>query len=272
MMHSLVEFLLGAVLALTFHYGLGLEREAYVVFGFAILLSFAVYLLRERIDATHLGVQQALQRWNRIEGLLDRISDPEAVTKSRAVIKTTEHVLTLLSQGAIPLTEGEYYFEASRCLASRTTEMKAVNSVEITDWVGKVQKRNYYLDQVRAKQAGLTISRIFVLRHAELSDPQVLQTIRNQQRDGIDVRIARFEDLTRSWMEGVEWPINFVIFDRRVLIVRTPILGLYYGKKTRATDDIARFTHIYQILEQHARPPDDLIPTQGVSAGTPSTP
>ncbi|MFZ5876193.1 MAG: hypothetical protein ACOYXU_07260 [Nitrospirota bacterium] len=259
-MRTLIEFVVAAGLALIFHFALSLEHEAYILFGVGVLLTLAVHLILDRVAAVERRSLDAVARAHRIDSVLERVRDPEAMVKSRTVLDTTHHVLTLLSEGAIPLTEGEYYFEAGQCLSQCTREIRAVNSVDVTDWVGKVQKRKYYHDQVRTRQRGVAISRIFVLRRADLDDPAVLETIRHQQQDGISVRIALHEDLAFSGREGVEMPTNFVLFDDKVLIIRTPLLGLYYGKKTRAPEEIERSRRTYELLDQYARPLADLLP------------
>jgi hypothetical protein len=259
-MRTLIEFLVAAGLALGFHFGLNLQREAYILLGVGVLLTLAVHLLLNRLDAAETRTIQAVTRAHRIQAALDRVQDPEAMVKSRSVLDTTYHVLTLLGDGAIPLTEGEYYFEAGQCLAQCTREICAVNSVDVTDWLGKVQKRKYYDDQVRTRGRGVAIARIFVLRRADLDDPNVLRTIRHQQEDGIAVRVALHEDLAFSGREGVEMPTNFVLFDDKVLIARIPLLGLYYGKKTRAPEAIERYRRTYELLDQYARPSADLLP------------
>lgn len=259
-MRTLIEFVVAAGLALIFHFALSLEREAYILFGVGVLLTLAVHLTLDRVAAAERRTLEALSRAHRIEAVLERVTDPEAMVKGRHVVDTTHQVLTLLSDGAIPLTEGEYYFEASRCLAECTREIRAVNSVDVTDWIGKVQKRKYYHDQVRTRQRGVAISRIFVLRRTDLDDAAVLETIRHQQQDGIAVRVALYEDLAFSGREGVEMPTNFVLFDDKVLIARTPLLGLYYGKKTRAAAEIERYRRTYELLDQYARALADLMP------------
>jgi hypothetical protein len=259
-MRTLIEFLVAAGLALGFHFGLSLEREAYVLFGVGVLLTLAVHLILDRLHAAEMRTIEAVARAHRIESALERVHDPEAIVKSRSVLDTTYRVLALLGDGAIPLTEGEYYFEASQCLAQCTREIRAINSVDVTDWLGKVQKRKYYEDQVRTRGRGVAIARIFVLRRVDLEDPDVLRTIRHQQDDGIAVRVALHEDVAFSGREGVEMATNFVLFDDKVLIARTRLLGLYYGKKTRAPEEIERYHRMYELLDQYARPPADLLP------------
>jgi hypothetical protein len=233
-----------------------------VLLGVGILHTLAVHLILDRLRAVENRTLDSVARAHRLESVMERVRDPEAMAKSLEVIETTHQVLTLLSEGAIPLTEGEYYFEASRCLTQCTREIRAVNSVDVTDWIGKVQKRNYYHDQVRARGRGVTIARIFILRRADLEQADVLETIHHQQRDGIAVRVALHEDLAFSGREGVEMPTNFVLFDDTVLIARTPLLGLYYGKKTRAADELSRYRRMYDLLDQYARPLGDLIPDE----------
>ncbi|MEO5657889.1 MAG: hypothetical protein ABIO65_02480, partial [Nitrospiria bacterium] len=224
-MRTLLEFLVAAGLALLFHFGLRLEHEAYVLFGVGVLMTLAVHLILDRVHLLHQRTYEAIGRVTRFDAALERITDPEGLVKGRAVIETAQHVLALLGQGSIPLTEGEYYYEASRCLDRCTRKIAAVNSVDITDWMGKVQKQNYYRDQVRARERGVKIARVFVVRRSDLANQDVIRTIRHQQDDGIAVRIALYEDLAFSGREGITMPSNFVLFDGQVLIARIPLLG-----------------------------------------------
>jgi hypothetical protein len=268
-MRTLLEFLVAAGLALMFHFGLRLEREAYVLFGVGVLLTLAVHLVLDRMHALHRQTAEAINRVTRLEATLERVKDPEAVVKGRAVIETAQQVLGLLSQGTIPLTEGEYYYEASRCLDRCEREITAVNSVDITDWIGKVQKINYYRNQVRTSRRGVAIARIFVIHRNELTNPDVVRTIVNQRDDGITVRLALYEDLMFSGRDGIEMPTNFVLFDGRELIARTPLLGMYYGKKSHDPGEIARYRRVYEILDQHARPVEALVPRAEGAAALP---
>lgn len=269
-MRTLLEFLVAAGLALLFHFGLRLEHEAYVLFGVGVLLTLAVHLIVDRANQLHHKTYEAVGRMTRFDAALERITDPEGMIKGREVIDTAQHVLTLLGQGSIPLTEGEYYYEASRCLTRCSRTIAAVNSVDITDWMGKVQKQNYYREQVAACRRGVTIARIFVIRRQDLANQDVLCTIRHQHEDGITVRVALHEDLAFSGREGITMPTNFVLFDDHVLIARTPLLGMYYGKKSHAGEEIERCRRVYDILDQHARPLQELIPT-AVSSVEPLT-
>lgn len=259
-MRSFIEFLLAAGLALSFHFGLRLEHEAYLLFGIGLLLTLAVHLILDRFNGVHYQLQGVLGRVNRFESILEGLKDPEAILKGRALLETTHNVLKLLRDGSIPLTEAEYYYEASRCLDRCKKEIRAVNSVDITDWLGKVQKQNYYRDQVKTRNRGVGIARIFVIRRVDLEKPDVVQTVIHQQKDGIHVRLALHEDLAFSGIEGIEMPTNFVLFDSDTLIARTPFLGVYYGKKSHAAVEISRYTRVYEILDQHARPPGEIVP------------
>lgn len=66
--------------------------------------------------------------------------------------------------------------------------------------------------------------------------------------------------------------VNFVLFDQKTLILRSPLLGIYYGKKVSSSTEVARFNRIYEILEQHARLPEALIPEMGKSPEALATP
>lgn len=259
-MHSLIEFILASSIALAFHFGLHLDKEAYTVFGVGLLLALGVHLVLHELAQVEKRFKKLFLQSHRLDALMAQLQDPVCISKGRTLISTTESLLEMLSKGIIPITEGEYYYEASRSLTTCKKRIRAVNSLEITDWMAKVQKQNYYQDQVRALRSGISIHRIFVLRRFELENPNILLTIRHQQQDGIDVRIAIFDELHLSGTEQVEMPVNFVLFDQKTLILRSPLLGIYYGKKVSSDSEVVRFNRIYEILEQHARLPEALIP------------
>jgi hypothetical protein len=73
-----------------------------------------------------------------------------------------------------------------------------------------------------------------------------------------------------SWTEQIELPINFVLFDQDTLIIRNPLFGLYYGKKTASTGEILRYKRLFSILQQHSRTLDELLANQ--IQGEPSKP
>ncbi len=264
-MHSLIEFLLASSIALAFHFGLHMEKEAYTVFGVGLLLALSVSLIMHKLEQIENRFKKLFMSVHPLDALMDQLDDPVRASKGRSFMGMTESLLKMLSEGAIPLTEAEYYYEASQSLADCKKEVRAVNSIEIADWMGKVQKKNYYRDQVRAHCSGIAIRRIFVLRPLDLLNAEVLLTIRNQLKDGIDVRIAMWDDVHLSGAEQVEMPINFVLFDGGPLILRSPLFGIYYGKKVSSKEEVSRFKRIYEILEQHARLPEDVLPGAAVS-------
>jgi len=258
-MHSLVEFLLASSIALAFHFGLHLEKEAYTVFGVGLLLALSVSLIRHKLQQIEDRFEKLFLTARPLDSLMSQLHDPGIVSKGRNFMTMTESVLKMLSEGTVPLTESEYYFEASQSLSVCKKVVRAVNSVEIADWLGKAQKKNYYRNQILACQSGISIRRIFVLRPLDLSNAEILMTIQHQVQDGIDVRIAMWDDLRLSGAEQVEMPVNFVLFDEGALILRNPLFGIYYGKKISSGSEIARYKRIYEILEQHARSPEDLV-------------
>ena len=256
-MKLLVEFLITAGLALLFHVGLHMQREAYLVFAVGILLTLAVHLLEIRLAGLQASLLDAVGRLQPLQALVNLTGDVETAAKGRAMLDTTHKVLALLGQGEIPLTEGEYYFETTQSLDRCTRLVQAVNAVDITDWIGKVQKQNYYRAQVEALGRGVEVSRIFVLHRGELAAPDIRRTISHQLDDGIKVSVAFREDL--RFAGQLEDAANFVMFDQRELIVRTSLLGIYYGKKTRSPHEMTRFERMYRILLQHARPAEDVL-------------
>ncbi len=54
-MRTLIEFLVAAGLALGFHFGLKLEREAYILLGVGILLTLAVHWKAQGSNGRHRG-------------------------------------------------------------------------------------------------------------------------------------------------------------------------------------------------------------------------
>lgn len=255
----LLEFLMTAGLALLFHVGLHMEREAYVVFAVGLLLTSVVYLLETRIAELKASILDAIGHLQPLHSLVDLIGDVEAATKGRTLLESTHNILALLRQGDIPLTESEYYYETTQSLGRCAHLVQAVNAVDIADWIGKMQKRNYYRAQVEALQRGIKVWRIFVLHRTELESLDIERTIRSQLDDGIKVCVALREDLRFSGQEGVETDANFVLLDHRELFIRKSVLGLYYGKKTRLPSEIARFERTYRILRQHARPAEEVL-------------
>ncbi len=259
----LLEFLMTAGLALLFHAGLHMEREAYTVLAVGLLLTVAIHLLQVRLVKLQAAVLDAVGRLQPLHSLADLVGDAEAARKGHALMETTHSVLAMLRQGEIPLTESEYYYEATQSLSRCTHLVQAVNAVDITDWIGKVQKRNYYRAQVEASRRGVDVCRIFVLHHVELASPDLRRTIKSQLDDGVTVYVVLREDLRFSGGlgtgEGIEDVTNFVLFDQQEAIVRTSLLGIYYGKKVRLPRELARYERMYRILHQHARSAEDVL-------------
>ncbi|MEW6248112.1 MAG: hypothetical protein AB1555_15565 [Nitrospirota bacterium] len=144
----LVKFLMTAGLAQLFQVGLHMEREAYIVLAVGLLLTLAVHLLQARLVKLQATMLDAVGQLQPLPSLVELIEDVEAARKGRALVESMRNVLGMLRQGDIPLTESECYYEATQSPGQCIHLVQAVNAVDITDWIGKVQKRNYDQAQI----------------------------------------------------------------------------------------------------------------------------
>ena len=251
---ALLEFLVGAGLAIFFHWVLHYEEAAYVIFGAGLLLSLATYLLRD--DLAHLSDRLSREYHNAHEltFMIAQIGDPECQIKAQELVASTKKDLSLLQHGLIPLDETEFYLAAAKALDQASHHVKAVDP--LTDgWETRGALVNFYQANLRALERKTWITRVFVLRRDQLQEPETQKVLLSQLRDGIDVRVAHREELPSNTDAG-SWANNcsfdFALYDDRVVTDVYPRPGTYYGIKTCQPKELSKYHHLYDLIEHNS--------------------
>src|SRR6185369_12752838 len=107
-MAALIEFLLGAGLALFFHFVLHDRVTAFTIFGVGLLLSLATWLLREDIVEIRERLLEEYREFHELPDAMRRIEDPECLLKAREIIARVSRNMSLLQRGFIPMDETEF--------------------------------------------------------------------------------------------------------------------------------------------------------------------
>lgn len=249
-----IEFLAGSGLAIFFHVVLHNEQAAYVIFGIGILLSLVTYLLREDIDKTRAALTDQYHQSHEIPFALARVSDPECRTKALEIISGTLKTITLLQQGYIPLDEMEFYLEGARLSDAATRQVKAVDPLT-TGWLSRGALFNFYQSNLRALDRGVRITRIFVTARDVLLDPEIQKVLLGQYRDNIDVRIAFRDELPPAidiTGRDTNSSFDFAVYDDRAVTEMFAQPGKYHGRKTAEPAEVAKYLHLYALLEHSA--------------------
>jgi hypothetical protein len=249
-----IEFLTGAGLAIFFHMVLHNAQAAYVIFGIGILLSLVTYLVREDIDKTKTRLIEQYHQVHEIPFALARITDPECRTKAHELVTSTLKSLTLLQQGYIPLDEIEFYLEGAKLSEQATRQLKAVDPLT-PGWLSRGALLNFYQSNLRALDRGVRITRIFVTTRDILTDPDVQKVLLAQFRDNVDVRVAFRDDLpTAIDISGRDTnsSFDFAVYDDRAVTDVFAQPGKYYGRKTGEPAEVAKYLHLYELLEHSA--------------------
>jgi hypothetical protein len=110
-MAILIEFVIGSLLAIYFHWVLQYEQAAYILFGFGILLSLATYLLQHQILTSQKSLSTLYQANHAISSALAAISDVECQVKSQELLADFKKNLAQLQHGYLLLNEAEFYLE-----------------------------------------------------------------------------------------------------------------------------------------------------------------
>jgi hypothetical protein len=250
-MAVLIEFLAGAGLAIFFHLVLHSPDVAYNIFGIGVLLSLATYLLREDLERTRTELTDRYNQAHEVTFAIAQINDAECHSKAEAMLSGIKRTILLLQQGFIPLDETEFYLESAKCTDQVTRRMKTVDPIT-NGWHTRGSMVNYYLSNLRALERGVDITRIFVMNHDELSDPDSQKTLLAQYRDGIDVRIAFREELpTASNISGRDTNSAFdlAIYDDHVATEVFPQIGTYFGRKTSQAVNVEKLLKFYELIE-----------------------
>ncbi len=249
-----IEFLIGSGLAIFFHTVLNNEQAAYVIFAIGILLSLVTYLVREDIEKTKSHLLEQYHQVHEIPFALAQIADPECQAKGHEVIASAMKTVTMLQQGYIPLDEMEFYLEGARLADQITREFKAVDPLT-PGWLSRGALLNFYQSNLRALDRGVRITRIFVTNRDDLTDPEVQKVLLAQFRDGIDVRLAFRSELPLTIDiagRDTNSSFDFAIYDDRAVTDVFAQPGKYYGRKTGQPAEVAKYLHLYDLIEHSA--------------------
>ena len=250
----LIEFIAGAGLAILFHWVLKMPQAAYTIFGIGILLSLVTYLLREELEQTREKLVEQYQQAHELTFAMAQISDPECHAKANELLAGTKRTLALLQQGFIPLDETEFYLEGAKSTDQTLHQIRAVDPMT-SGWLSRGALINFYQANLRAIERGVRITRVFVINRPELPDQEVQKVLLGQLRDGIDVRIAfRDEIPAASNISGhnTATSCDFAIYDDRITTDVFPQSGKFYGRKTGVAGEIAKYLHLYDLIEHSA--------------------
>ena len=251
-----IEFLVGSALAIFFHQVLHYEEAAYIIFGIGILLSLVTYLLKEDIDKTRSGLLAQYHQVHEIPFALAQITDPDCQVKAQDVIQNTKKTLALLQQGYIPLDKTESSLERAKLADQTTRSIKAVLPMT-ANWVTSGLLLIANQANLRALDRGVRITRNFVVTREDLANPEVQKVLLAQYQDDIEVRITYAERLpTVGDIIGRDSSnsIVFTIYDERVVIDALVQPGKYFGRKTSQPAEVAKYLHLYELIEHSAQP------------------
>jgi hypothetical protein len=249
-----IEFLTGSGLAIFFHMVLNNPEAAYSIFGIGLLLSLATYLLREEMETTRIQLTSQYNQAHEITFAVAQISDPECQAKAQEILCGIKRTIYLLQQGYMPLDETEYYLEGAKCTDVAFNRLKAVDPLT-AGWHSRGALMNFYQSNLRALERGVTITRIFVISHDEIDDPDAQKILLAQYRDGIDVRIAfRSELPIANNISGrdINSSFDFGIYDDQVVTDVFPQSGKYYGRKTATFAEVEKYVKLFEIIDHNA--------------------
>ena len=250
-MAVLIEFLAGSGLAIFFHLVLHSPEVAYNIFGIGILLSLATYLIREDLEKTRHELIGQYHQAHEVTFAIAQICDAECHSKAEAMLSGIKRTIVQLQQGFIPLDETEFYLEGAKCTDHAMRRMKTVDPIT-NGWYTRGALVNYYQSNLRALERGVAITRIFVMSHEDLVDPDSQKIMLAHYRDGIDIRIAFREELpTASNMTGRDTnsSFDFAIFDDQVATEVFPQSGTYFGRKTSQAVNVDKLLQFYELIE-----------------------
>lgn len=249
-----IEFLAGAGLAIFFHLVLHSPDVAYIIFGIGALLSLATYLIREDLEKTRHELISQYHQAHEVTFAIAQISDAECHSKAEAMLSGIKRTIAQLQQGFIPLDETEFYLEGAKCSDMAVRRLKSVDPIS-NGWHARGAMVNYYQSNLRALERGVSITRIFVMSHEELGDPEAQKIMLTQHHDGIEVRIAFREELpSASSMSGRDTnsSFDFAIYDDHVATEVFPQSGTYFGRKTSQAVNVDKFLRFYELIEHSA--------------------
>jgi hypothetical protein len=246
-----IEFLAGSGLAIFFHLVLHHEQAAYIIFGTGVLLSLVTWLIREDVEKTREELLTQYRQSHELTFALAQVADPECQQKAQEMLASVKRTIAMLQQGYIPMDETEFYLEGAKCSEQAVRTIKAVDPLT-PGWSSRGALLNFYQANLRAKERGVAITRIFVMEREALADPEVQRLLASQLKDGIEVRVAFRDELpAASDISGRDTnsSSDFALYDGQVATEVFVQPGKFYGKKTTQPAEVARHLRLYELVE-----------------------
>lgn len=233
----LLEFLVGAALALVFHFALHQPIVAYVVFGVGLLITLATWLIIDRI-------QLEIRTSNKIEGLLSEIKDTRFVEAARETVAECEHRLLELIKGRMRVGPDELSIIEIRSLQKTKHHAYAVCLGHPDEW-DKQGWKNYLAENERAVQRGIHFTRILVLEKEAINDQAKRSVVQRHMQTGANVLVVWADETPHDLQR------DFVIIDNEECLISemlgtTKIIG---GLITTDRDDIHEYLSVFEKLQ-----------------------
>jgi hypothetical protein len=251
-----IEFLTGSGLALFFHWILNYKEAAYIMFGVGILLSIATQLLLAEIRTSREKLCDKYDKAHEITFSIAQIADSECKAKAQEIIAGAQKTIELLQKGYLPMDEAEYYLESAKLSDQAKQKIKSVDPM-IHGWGTRGAHQNFYQANLRAQQRGLKLIRLFVVDHGELDNPDVQTVLLAHFKDNIEIRLAYRDELpdsSDSSGRNIIDSYHFAIYDDQVATEVFDKTGKYFGQKTVQPGEIAKYLHMYDLMEHGSHP------------------
>lgn len=154
------------------------------------------------------------------------------------------------------MDESEFYLEGARLSDHAIRQIKAVDPM-IHGWGTRGAHHNFYQANLRARERGITLTRIFVVGRDELADIEVQTVLLAHKRDGIEIRLAYRDELPapsdisgRSTISS----FHFAIYDDQTATEVYDKPGKYFGQKTAQPAEVAKYLYMYDLIEHGSHP------------------
>jgi hypothetical protein len=267
-MAILIEFLAGSGLAIFFHWVLHFPQVAYTIFGMGILLSLATYLLKEESKHARETLSEKYYQAHEIIFSIAQIADPECQVKAQEVLAEAKMTIDLLQRGYVPLDESEFYLEGARLCDHATRQIKTVDPMT-HGWGTHGAHHNFYQANLRARERGIALTRIFVVDRDDLADTEVQTVLLTHQKDGVEIRLAYRDELPAPGnVSSTISSSHFAIYDDQVVTEAYDKPGKYFGQKTKQPAEVSKYLHMYALIEHSSHPVvlenDRIVPASGI--------